>query len=229
MTSHYTHRLVRLYISSLFKIHYKKYCISSAQIQREVLTVCALFPLETKAQRDQESKVNWRIYGVIGLGGRYIIWSHREQIRIIKRKWRPLFHVQGPQKNWLPASVSVLSSQPGFDLAESLAADSAHAPSAWFILAPVGPSWGKAHLGMFNTFPCQAGERAALAEWGNFQEASGQKSVQDFEKSISSEHRLTSLLPITPQTLVHTFSFLFMKMGSMGQRAASVLNLPFHA
>lgn len=163
MTSHYTHRLELLHISSLFRYIIKSTAFHKHRSREKFSPRVLYFLWKRRHRGDQESKVSWGVYGRIRLGGGDIIWSHREQIRIIKRKWHPLSHVQGPQ-NWLPASMPVLSSQPGFDLAESLTADSAHAPSAWFILAPVGPSWGKAHLGMFNTFPCQAGERAALAE-----------------------------------------------------------------
>lgn len=64
------HRLVHLCLKFLFKIHYTKFCISSAQIQEEVITTFVLFPLETKAPRDQESKFNWGMFVRIGLGGR---------------------------------------------------------------------------------------------------------------------------------------------------------------
>ena len=64
------HRLVHLCLTFLLKIHYTKFCISSAQIQEEVITTFVLFPLEIKAPRDQESKVNQVMYVRIGLGGR---------------------------------------------------------------------------------------------------------------------------------------------------------------
>lgn len=44
----------------------------------------------------------------------------------------------------------------------------------------MGPAWGKAHLGVLSTLPCQAEEKAMLAEWGKFQEDSGQKSGCNF-------------------------------------------------
>lgn len=125
----------------------------------------------------QAQTQSWGLYLVPQWAGMHQQWQRTS-----------LFLVLGFRKNCLFSFVPVFIWALTLQLSLSLAADSACSPSTWFIQASVGPSWEKAYLGVFNTFPCQTEEGAALAEWGDFQESSGQKSICNFKSGTWSGH-----------------------------------------
>lgn len=92
---------------------------------------------------------SWQYYLII-------LWEGIHQ----QRNETSLFLVQWYKKIFLSSVTPIFRWGMTLQLSLSLTADSAHSPPTWFIWAPVGPAWGKAHLGVFNTFPCQAEEKS---------------------------------------------------------------------
>lgn len=87
-----------------------------------------------------------------------------------------------------------------------LAADSAHPPSTWFIWAPVGPVWGKAHLGALNTFPCQAEEKSCTCRIRKLPRGLWPEvNLQFLKAALDPDTDITCLLLITSQMLLHIF------------------------